>query len=89
MPPDDMMGMMGDDEESSEPVDEFERFAAKAWPDMAGDSERMMAAKEAIKICLEADQEGEYEGGGEAPKPKKKGAIDMAFIFPGPKKKAG
>ena len=89
MPPDDMMGMgmMGDDEESSEPVDEFERFAAKAWPDMAGDPERMMAAKEAIKICLESDLEGEYDDE-PAPKPKK-GGTDLAVIFTGPKKKAG
>lgn len=88
MPPDEMMGMMGDDEElSPEPVDEFERFASKAWPDMAGDSERLMAAKEAIRICVEDDLSGEYD---EEPAPKpKKGGIDLAVVFPGPKKKAG
>ena len=84
---------MPDEEEdiglsAPEPVDEFERFAAKAWPDMAGDSERMMAAKEAIKICLESDQAGDYGGSEGAPKPKK-GGIDLAVVFPGPKKKAG
>ncbi len=85
-----MMGMMGgdDEDESSEPLDEFERMASKAWPDMAGDTERLMAAKEAIKICLESDQAGEYEDSESAPKPKK-GGIDLAVVFPGPKKKAG
>jgi hypothetical protein len=69
----------------SEPLDEFETFASKAWPDMAGDSERIMAAKEAIKICLEADQAGDY---GDKPPPKK-GGSGLALIFEGPKKKGG
>ncbi len=76
---------MPEDDEfaESEPTDEFETFAIKAWPDMAGDSERIMAAKEAIKICLEQDQAGEY--GPEKPAPKK-GGSGLALIFGAPKK---
>ncbi len=78
MPMDDMPM---DDMDESEPTDEFETFAVKAWPDMAGDSERIMAAKEAIKICLEQDQAGDYD----SPKPKK-GGSGLALIFGAPKK---
>ena len=45
-----------------------------------------MALKEAIKLCVEADQAGEYS---DSPAPKKKGPVDLAIVFGGPKKKAG
>ena len=89
MPPDPMMDgpMMDEDmglggEEADEPVDEFERFASKAWPDMAGDTERLMAAKEAIRVCVERDLEGGYDE--PAPKGKPDG---IALILGAPKKK--
>ena len=85
MPPDPMMeeDMGLGDEEASEPLDEFERFAAKAWPDMAGDPERLMAAKEAIRVCVERDLEGGYD---EPPPPKGK-PDGIALILGAPKKK--
>ncbi len=70
------------DSDMDEPADDFETFAAKAWPDLAGDPERLMAAKEAIKICLEADSKGEYDEG----PPPKKGGSGLALIFGAPKK---
>ncbi len=84
----DALDEMGGSDPMNEPPDEFESFAVKAWPDMAGDPERIMAAKEAIKVCLESDEAGEY--GESEPPPKKKGGIDLALVFPGgPKKKGG
>lgn len=82
--PDMPMPMMGaDDEPSSEPVDEFETEVRSAFPKEDWTPERVMAFKEAIKLCLESDQAGDY---GDRPPPKK-GGSGLALIFEGPKKK--
>jgi hypothetical protein len=65
--------MMAEDTER----DDFTMAAEEAFPDMAGDSLRIAALKEAIKLCLESDYDD---------KPKK-GSDGLALIFgPGKKK---
>ena len=84
------MGMMdmGDDESpesESGPMDEFETEARAAFPDEQWTPERVMAFKEAIRLCLEKDEAGGYDE-----KPPAKGSGEgLALIFGGPKKKAG
>lgn len=74
-----------EDAEPKEPLDEFGTEVSSAFPAEDWTPERLMALKEAIKLCLESDKAGEY-----GPEPKKKGPIDLALVFPGgPKKKAG
>ena len=89
MPEEDELGLGGGSEpEPDEPVDEFETEIRAAFPAESWTPERLMAMKEAIKICVAADQAGEY--GGDAPKPPpKKGGVDLALIFGEPKKKKG
>jgi hypothetical protein len=69
--------------EESGPVDEFETEIRSAFPDEAWTPERVMAFKEAIKLCVEADEAGEYEDG----PPPKKGPSGLALILGAPKKK--
>lgn len=73
---------VSDEPESSGPLDEFETEIRAAFPDNDWTPERVMAMKEAIKICVEKDEEGGY-----GDKPKKDPAL--ALIFGGPKKKGG
>ena len=73
------------DEEPKEPLDEFGTEVSSAFPAEDWTPERLMALKEAIKICVAADTEGEYDK-----PPPKKGGLDLALVFPGgPKKKSG
>ena len=85
MPKPDMPMMGYDEEDGAEPLDEFETELRAALPNEDWTPERVMAMKEAIKICVAQDREGEY---GED-KPKKKGGEALALIFGGPKKKGG
>jgi hypothetical protein len=79
--------MMGEGEDSgAEPLDEFETEIRAAFPAEDWTPERVMALKEAIKICVAADQADEY---GEDKPPPKKGGEALALIFGGPKKKGG
>ncbi len=63
-----------------EPKDEFEREAMDAFDDTKPMAERMMAFKEAIRICAEKDY-GSDEG------PEKKSGSGLALVFGAPKKK--
>lgn len=83
MPLDPLAEDMGGD--SSEPIDEFETEARAAFPNEDWTPERVMAFKEAIKLCLEADQAGDYGGKPSGP-PKKPGGLAL-LIAEGPKKK--
>ena len=65
-----------------EPKDEFEREAMDAFDDTKPMADRMMALKEAIKICSEED----YGSSSEKPAGKKPG-LDVVLAFGGPKKK--
>lgn len=75
---------MEGESEVDEPTDEFETEIRAAFPAEDWSPERVMALKEAIKICVRDDKEGEY--GDEAGPPKKKGGEGLALIFGAPKK---
>lgn len=78
-------GMMGSDSEmDSGPMDEFETEIRSAFPDNDWTPERVMAMKEAIRLCMEKDEAGGYD---EEKPPPKKGGSGLALIFEGPKKK--
>ena len=86
---DDAMGDMGmglGDEESSGPMDPFETEIRAAFPDNDWSPDRVMAMKEAIKLCLEEDKGGGYD---EPAKPPKKGGDALALVFEGPRSKKG
>lgn len=83
--PDSGIGLMS--EKPSGPMDEFETEIRAAFPDNDWTPERVMAMKEAIRLCLEKDEAGEYGGGG--PPPKKGAGPDLAIVFGGPPKKKG
>lgn len=74
-------GMSDLDADDYEPKDEFEREAMDAFDDTKPMAERMIALKEAIRICAEKDYASEGSGGEE-----KKGS-GLALIFGAPKKK--
>lgn len=76
------MGMMGEDMGGGM-RDDFTAAAEEAFPDMAGQPERISALKDLVRICLEEDQAGGY--GDEKTKEKPKGGL--ALIFGAPKKK--
>jgi hypothetical protein len=77
------LGLGGGDE--AEPTDEFETEIRAAFPAEDWTPDRVLALKEAIKICVRADQAGDYD---DAPKPPpKKGGVDLALVFGEPKKK--
>ena len=83
-----MMDMGGDEPPESGPMDDFETEIRSAFPDNDWTPDRVMAMKEAIRLCLEEDQAGGYED--EKPSgPPKKGGAGLALIFEGPKKKGG
>lgn len=71
--------------EESGPLDEFETEIRAAFPDNDWTPERVMAMKEAIRLCLEEDQAGGYD----KPPPKKGDGADLAIVFGGPPKKKG
>jgi hypothetical protein len=71
-------------DEPSGPLDEFETEIRAAFPDNDWTPDRVMAMKEAIRLCLEQDKEGGYD---DKPPPKKGGDAGLALIFEGPKKK--
>ncbi|HEX6275787.1 MAG TPA: hypothetical protein VFZ53_22250 [Polyangiaceae bacterium] len=82
----DDMGLGG--EEPTEPMDEFETEIRAAFPDNDWSPDRVMAMKEAIRLCLEEDKSGGYDD--EKPAgPPAKGGSGLALIFGGPKKKGG
>ncbi len=96
MPEPDMMGMMGGDESSEmpplggemgsaeepfEPADEFEREAADFLDESLPMASRMMALKEAIKLCAEEDKAGGYGKPSEGPK------TGLALVFGDKEKK--
>lgn len=83
MPPDPLAEEM-DAGLDSGPLDAFETEARAAFPEKEWTPEQVMAFKEAIKICLEQDQAGEYEKPPAGP-PKK--GPDLAIVFGGPEKK--
>lgn len=67
-----------------EPKDDEERAYMEAFPDL--DEARMAALKEGVRLCVEKNTKGEYDGGGEdKPPPSDKGGL--ALIFGEPKKK--
>ncbi len=75
---------MPDDPLASEdegPVDAFETEIRSAFPNEDWTPDRVMALKEAIKICVEADENNEYDK-----PPPKKGGSGLALIFGAPKK---
>ena len=72
-----------DEEESEDPSDSAFAEAMQAWfPDEVFDEERLAGAKEAIRLCVEKDEAGEYGGEGKS----KKGGLDMLIAL-GPKSK--
>ena len=85
--PKDMLGMMGDKDDSedeyssesdSEPASELMTAARDAFPDQEWNEERLAALKELIHLCSETDY-------GEEPK-KKSGDEGLALVFGKPKK---
>jgi hypothetical protein len=76
---------LGEEAEPTEPLDEFGTEVSSAFPAEEWTPSRLMALKEAIKLCVESDKAGEYDDG----PPKKGGDTGLALIFGGPKKKAG
>lgn len=84
MPASDDMGLGG--EEPSEPMDEFETEIRSAFPDNDWTPDRVMAMKEAIRLCL---KEGEAGGYDKPAGPPKKDGLDMALIFPKANSKKG
>ncbi len=75
-------GLGEDTAEPAGPLDEFETEIRSAFPNEDWTPERVMAMKEAIKLCVAADEAGEY---GEK-SPPKKGDAGLALIFGAPKK---
>lgn len=75
-----MMDMMSS--ESDEPLDDFGMAITEAFPDNDWNPERLAAMKEAIRLCVEKDEAGEYD---EDEKSKGKGGL--ALIFGAPEKK--
>ncbi len=71
-------------ESGNESLDEFETEIRAAFPDNDWTPEKVMAMKEAIKICVAKDEAGGYDDKGPPPK---KGDAGLALIFEGPKKK--
>jgi len=69
------------DADNFTPKDDFEREAVNFLDDSKPMGERVLALKEAIKICAEKDYGGDEGSGGE-----KKPGGGLALIF-GPKKK--
>ena len=65
------------DEEPSGPLDEFETEIRAAFPDNDWTPERVMAMKEAIRLCVEKDAAGGYG----KPPPKKGDGPDLAIVF--------
>jgi hypothetical protein len=76
-----MSDMDADDPGDYEPKDEFEREAMSAFDDSLPMADRMIALREAIKLCGEEDY-----GSSEKPAGKKPG-VDVLLAFGGPKKK--
>ena len=74
-------GEMGGAEEPFEPADEFEREAADFLDDSLPMASRMMALKEAIKLCVEKDEAGGYGKPSEGPK------TGLALVFGDKEKK--
>lgn len=67
LPSDPLGGEMGSAEEPFEPADEFEREAADFLDETLPMAQRMMALKEAIKLCAQEDYaspESEKPAGG-------------------------
>ena len=80
MPP--LGGEMGGAEEPFEPADEFEREAVDAFDDSLPMASRMLALKEAIRLCVEQDKAGGYKApGGAGPK------TGLALVFGDKEKK--
>ena len=79
------MGAMAEEpsapEAAPEATDDFAAAAGEAFPDIAGDPARLEALKTAIRLCLEEDQAGGYEGADD----KKPGGLALVFGA-GPKK---
>jgi hypothetical protein len=74
------------DADNFTPKDDFEREAADFLDDSKPMGERVMALREAIKLCGESDYGSEPgSSGGE----KKKGGVDLLLAFGGPKKSKG
>lgn len=71
-------------DEDMEYDDAFASAIADAFPGEEWDEGRVAAMKEAIRLCMQKDEAP--EGGPPAPK---KGGLDLALVFGGPKKKAG
>ena len=63
-------------------LDDFGMAITEAFPDNDWTPERLGAMKEAIRLCLEKDEAGEYDKGGGG---KDKGGL--ALIFGAPEKK--
>ena len=80
------MGAMAEEpsapEAAPEATDDFAAAAGEAFPDIAGDPARLEALKTAIRLCLEEDQAGGYDEGGDEKKP---GGLALVFGA-GPKK---
>jgi len=79
------MDMGGEESPESGPVDEFTTEIRSAFPAEDWTPDRVLAMKEAIKLCLEQDKAGGYD----SPPPPKKGGSGLALIFEGSKKKGG
>lgn len=75
-----MMDMMSS--ESDEPLDDFGMAADEALDVSLPPEQRRAALKEAIRLCVEKDEAGEYD---EDEKSKGKGGL--ALIFGAPEKK--
>lgn len=71
-------GPMGSADEPFEPADEFEREAVDFLDESMPMASRMMALKEAIRLCVEQDKAGGYE------KPPAEG---LALVFGDKEKK--
>lgn len=74
-------GMSDSDADDFSPKDDFEREAVDFLDDSKPMGERVMALREAIRLCSEKDY------GSSSSAPGKKPALDIAMVFGGPKKK--
>lgn len=81
LPSDPLGGPMGSAEEPFEPADEFEREAVDFLDESMPMASRMMALREAIKLCVEQDKAGGYDKPGAAP------AEGLALVFGDKEKK--
>ena len=77
------MGLGGEAEPESGPVDAFETEIRAAFPDNDWTPDRVMAMKEGVRLCVMKNAGGEYD---DEPPPKK-GEGGLALIFGEPKKK--